>query len=109
MEWVEVNGTVLRVTVEGEGPPLVLVHEIGGMIESYDDIVPLLKESRKVVRFDIRGSGLSEFAVQPLTFQVLIADLLGLLDHLKLRRFLLPDVRWARLLRLRLPSNTLSA
>jgi 3-oxoadipate enol-lactonase len=86
VEWVELNGTVLRVAIEGQGPPLVLVHEIGGMIESYDDIVPLLRENHQIVRFDIRGSGLSEFAIKPLTFEVLIADLLALLDHFALPR-----------------------
>lgn len=86
MEWLEINGAVLRVAVEGSGPPLVLVHEIGGMIESYDDIVPALASQHKVVRYDIRGSGLSEFAHVPLTIELLVEDLRVLLDRLTLPR-----------------------
>lgn len=83
-QWIEANGTVLRVVVEGVGPPLVLVHEIGGTLESYDAIVPALAARHTVVRYDIRGSGLSEFVFQPLTLNLLVDDLVGLLDALGL-------------------------
>lgn len=86
MDWLEINGTVLRVTVEGKGPPLVLIHEIGGMIESYDDIVPALARRHKLVRYDLRGCGLSEFAHKPLTLGMLLQDLSSLLDRLALER-----------------------
>jgi 3-oxoadipate enol-lactonase len=86
MRWLEINGTVLRVKVDGKGPPLVLIHEIGGMIESYDDIVPALAEHHQIVRYDLRGCGLSEFAHAPLTLDLLLKDLEALLDHLELKR-----------------------
>lgn len=86
MEWLEINGTVLRVAVEGNGPPLVLIHEIGGMIESYDDIVPAIGRRHKVVRYDLRGCGLSEFSHAPLTLDLLLDDLRALLAHLGLVR-----------------------
>lgn len=85
-EWIETNGTILRVAVEGDGPPLVLVHEIGGTLESYDAVVPALARTHKVVRYDIRGSGLSEFAFEPITLSLLVNDLLGILDAHDLRR-----------------------
>lgn len=89
MDWIEVNEVVLRVKVEGQGPPLVLVHEIGGMIESYDDIVPLLRSRFTVVRYDLRGSGLSEFARESITLHNLVEDLRQLLDRIDLKQVFL--------------------
>ena len=35
MDWIDVNGAALRYDVQGEGPAgLVLVHEMGGTLES---------------------------------------------------------------------------
>ncbi|MBS7707500.1 alpha/beta fold hydrolase [Chelatococcus asaccharovorans] len=85
-DWIETNGTILRVAVEGEGPPLVLVHEIGGTLESYDAVVPALARTHRVVRYDMRGCGLSEFNVAPITLPLLVNDLLGILDAYDLRR-----------------------
>lgn len=86
IEWIEVNQTVLRVAIEGNGPPLVLVHEIGGTLESYDAIVPTLARNHTVIRYDIRGSGLSEFLFGPITLPVLVDDLMGILDAYDLSR-----------------------
>jgi 3-oxoadipate enol-lactonase len=37
MNWIEVNGTSLRYDLSGSGPTtLVLVHEMGGTLDSWD-------------------------------------------------------------------------
>jgi 3-oxoadipate enol-lactonase len=57
MNWVEVNGTGLRYEVSGGGPStLVLVHEMGGTLDSWDQVLPALNHGRRVVRFDTRGA-----------------------------------------------------
>ena len=38
MEWIEANGASLRYELSGSGrDTLVMVHEVGGCIESWDD------------------------------------------------------------------------
>jgi 3-oxoadipate enol-lactonase len=38
--YVEVNHVSLRYAVEGDGPPIILLHEMGMTMEGWDDIVP---------------------------------------------------------------------
>ena len=60
MDFVEVNGTALRYELSGSGPStLVLIHEMGGTLESWDLFVPLLSSKRRILRYDTRGAGLS--------------------------------------------------
>src|SRR5689334_24032873 len=41
MNWIDVNGTSLRYDISGSGKStLVLVHEMGGALESWDQVVP---------------------------------------------------------------------
>ena len=81
MPWIDTNDASLRYRIEGDGPPLVLVHEMGGCLESWSHVVPLLR-GRRVLRFDQRGAGLSQKIVGTLDIGTLVADLAGLLDAL---------------------------
>src|ERR1700746_1551689 len=61
MTWIEVNGTSLRYELSGSGKTtLVLVHEMGGTLDSWDRVLPALNNTRQVLRYDTRGAGLSE-------------------------------------------------
>lgn len=84
MNWVEVEGASLRYRLggTGSGPVLVLIHEAGGSIESWDSLLPLLPAGR-VLCYDQRGFGLSERA-RVLTVAQMVADLQGLLCALDL-------------------------
>jgi 3-oxoadipate enol-lactonase len=56
--FVEVPGGRLKVVVEGEGPPILLVHSAIVDLRSWDALVPhLVAAGYKVVRYDIRGYG----------------------------------------------------
>jgi 3-oxoadipate enol-lactonase len=79
-DWIEVNGVCLRYDLSGVGPTIVLVHEMGGSLESWDAVLPDL-QGLQVLRYDQRGSGLSE-KVAAITLEALAADLLALLDAL---------------------------
>lgn len=82
MNWVEANGVSLRYEISGEGStPLVLVHELGGALESWDEVLPALQKQFRVLRYDQRGAGLSEKNTV-LTLDTVLADLLALLDVL---------------------------
>jgi 3-oxoadipate enol-lactonase len=83
MEWIEVNGAALRCEVSGDGPgALVLVHEMGGTLESWDGALPALRRGRRVLRYDTRGAGLSEKLRAPVTFADMADDIAALLDAL---------------------------
>ena len=63
MNFIEVNGTALRYELSGAGAiTLVLIHEMGGTLESWDFVLPMLSPKRRVLRYDTRGAGLSEAA-----------------------------------------------
>ena len=48
MNWIEVNGTSLRYELSGSGKTtLVLVHEMGGTLDSWDQVVPALNNTRQ--------------------------------------------------------------
>jgi 3-oxoadipate enol-lactonase len=84
MPWIEANGASLRYALSGAGKEaLVLVHEAGGCLESYEDALPGLEKEFRVLRYDQRGFGFSE-KVRALSFETVVADLAGLLDALKI-------------------------
>lgn len=83
MQWIEANGASLRYELAGEGEQtLVLIHEAGGAIESWDYILPGLTPKFRTLRYDQRGFGLSEKFRGELTVDRVVADLAALLDVL---------------------------
>jgi pimeloyl-ACP methyl ester carboxylesterase len=55
-----VSGTRLRYLTGGSGPPLVLVHGLGGTAANWRGVAPALAEGRRVVIPDLPGHGRSE-------------------------------------------------
>jgi 3-oxoadipate enol-lactonase len=83
VNFAEVKGTALRYDLFGSGAAtLVLIHEMGGTIESWDLVVPMLSTKRRVLRYDTRGAGLSQKIRPPLTIDSMVDDLVALLDTL---------------------------
>jgi 3-oxoadipate enol-lactonase len=81
MDWIEVNGTSLRYDLSGSGTTtLVLVHEMGGTLDSWDQVLPALNNSRRVLRYDTRGAGMSQKIHGKVTFDDMADDLAALLD-----------------------------
>jgi pimeloyl-ACP methyl ester carboxylesterase len=79
--WIEVNGTALRYEVVGDGPStLVLVHERGGTLDSWDHVLPALSATRRVLRFDTRGAGQSEKLSATPSMALMADDIAALLD-----------------------------
>jgi 3-oxoadipate enol-lactonase len=73
--WIEANGISVHYELAGRGPSLVLLHEMGGTLASWDGIAPALGKRFATLRYDQRGSGLSEKVRQPITTEILVADL----------------------------------
>jgi 3-oxoadipate enol-lactonase len=58
------------------------VHEMGGSLESWDDVAPRFAESRRVLRYDTRGAGLSQKLRGELGIDTMAGDIAALLDHI---------------------------
>ncbi|HCS43055.1 MAG TPA: alpha/beta hydrolase [Pseudomonas sp.] len=86
MNWVKVNNQVLRYELSPKtGPALVLIHEMGGSLESWDPVCTLLQGKFQTLRYDVRGSGLSEKIVGEIDLDAHIHDLVALLDRLQIK------------------------
>ena len=83
MPWLSTPDVALRYAVDGDGDrTLLLLHEMGGSLESWDDLLPFLLPRCRVVRYDQRGAGLSEKPRTPLTMADAGRDAVTLLDAL---------------------------
>jgi 3-oxoadipate enol-lactonase len=86
MGFIEVNGTAVRYQLDDQAgagaSTLVLIHEMGGTLESWDLVLPLLAPKRRVLRYDTRGAGLSQKVRGPLSIDTLVDDLMALIDAL---------------------------
>jgi 3-oxoadipate enol-lactonase len=85
LPWTEVNGISLHYQLAGaRGPVVVLLHELGGTLDSWDAVAPGLSERFRVLRFDQRGAGLSEKVRQHFGNDEAVDDIEGLLRDLAL-------------------------
>jgi 3-oxoadipate enol-lactonase len=83
MNYIELDGVALRYELSGKGDrTLVLVHEMGGSLESWDDIAPRFADSRRVLRYDTRGAGMSQKVRGELGIDAMAGDITALLDAL---------------------------
>jgi 3-oxoadipate enol-lactonase len=73
--WMDANGISIHFQTAGHGPSVVLLHEMGGTLDSWDGIFPALSQRFRTLRYDQRGSGLSEKVRQPITTEILVDDL----------------------------------
>jgi 3-oxoadipate enol-lactonase len=73
---------LFRRSLSGRGSQtLVLIHEVGGSLESFDETLPAFQPAFRVLRYDQRGFGLSE-KTRAITMDGIVADLVALLDAL---------------------------
>jgi 3-oxoadipate enol-lactonase len=83
--WTDANGISIHHELAGSGPSVVLLHEMGGTLDSWDGIFPALTHHYRVLRYDQRGSGLTEKVRTPITTENLVADLEAMLQASELR------------------------
>ncbi len=82
MDQIDVGGVRFRTDVTGQGDEwLVLLHELGGSLESWTPAVPDLAKRFRVLRYDARGSGQSEKLRGDFSIDTLVSDVGALLDH----------------------------
>jgi len=83
--WTTANGISISYQLAGDkGPVVVLLHEMGGTLDSWDAVAPGLAENYRVLRYDQRGAGLTEKVRQEYSNEDAVNDLEGVLANLKL-------------------------
>lgn len=78
---MNVNGGELAVEVAGEGPPVVLLHGLGGTGNFFQPQAPALAERFTVVRPDLRGHGRSPLSGE-VSIDGYVRDLAAVCDAL---------------------------
>ena len=68
----------------GGGDPVLLLHGGLGSTLNWGNQVPELMKTHKVVAVDSRGHGRSTRSAQPFGYALMAADVLAIMDHLKL-------------------------
>jgi 3-oxoadipate enol-lactonase len=82
MATISIGATSIHYLAEGEGDWLVLLHEIGGTLHSWDAVALALARSFTVLRHDQRGAGKSGRISGDFSIEMQIDDLTALLDRL---------------------------
>jgi 3-oxoadipate enol-lactonase len=92
--FASVGGAVVHYSLAGGAgaPPLVFIHSLGTDLRIWDGVVHALGSDRAIVRYDLRGHGLSDCPSGPYRLADFVADLRGLLDHLGIRRAVLVGI-----------------
>jgi pimeloyl-ACP methyl ester carboxylesterase len=75
-----------RYVVDGNGPPVLLIHGVGARLDNWDGLAAVLARNFKVVRYDLRGHGQSSKVPGPYSLDMFADDAAALLDHLGIAR-----------------------
>jgi pimeloyl-ACP methyl ester carboxylesterase len=86
MAQANVNGVRLFYRVQGQGEALVLVPGLGAGHTAWFRQLPAFKKHYKVITFDPRSIGRSDRPKQPYGFKALADDVVGLMDHLAIKK-----------------------
>ena len=86
MKWTTVNNISLRYELAGpaQSPVVLLIHELGGTLESWDETLPAFQHEFRTLRYDQRGCGLSEKVRGTVDIGDMVTDIAALLDALNL-------------------------
>lgn len=75
-----------NVKVEGEGPPIVLIHGFGAALDWWDEIAPALAADHRVIRLDLIGHGGTEAPASGYTIERQAKLVASVLDKLGVSR-----------------------
>lgn len=83
MSRVDLGAVTLNTKLDGaEGAPfIVLSNSLGADLSMWDAQIETLTRKYRVLRYDTRGHGGSSIPNGPYTFEQLVADVVGLMDH----------------------------
>jgi 3-oxoadipate enol-lactonase len=74
-----------RIDGNPDGRPVVFANSLGTDLRLWDQVLPLLPQDLKYIRYDKRGHGLSELTPAPYAMGTLVRDVERLMDHLAIK------------------------
>jgi 3-oxoadipate enol-lactonase len=77
-----INGINLSYESQGEGPPIVFVHGLGGTANVWHAQRVTLSKYFRVIALDLSGSGRSDRSRRSYSIEGWVEEIAGLLDHL---------------------------
>ena len=85
------GGVAIHYDIEGEGPVLLLSHGYSATGEMWRDQVEALKDRFRVVTWDMRGHGRSDYPDEPAAYSeaLTVGDMAALLDAASVERAVL--------------------
>jgi pimeloyl-ACP methyl ester carboxylesterase len=86
-EIIETGVVPANVKIEGNGPPLVLIHGFGAALDWWDEIAPALAAGHRVIRIDLIGHGGTEAPRFGYSIERQASLVLGALDKLGIDHF----------------------
>lgn len=98
LNFVECNNIVLHYHVDGlplqatTKPPLVFLNSLGSDLRIWDALVPAFAPEHPILRYDLRGHGLSDAPPGPYTIRMHTRDLADLLARLRVTAAILIGV-----------------
>src|SRR5258707_2276162 len=87
MRFATVGGVTLHYTYDRmKGVrPLVFINALGTDLRIWNEVIPAFAQEHSLIRFDMRGQGLSDCPPPPYSIRNLTDDLAGLLDQLEVK------------------------
>lgn len=83
----KINNVDIYYEVYGEGEPLLLLHGgLGNGTYFRNQIPAFLAAGYQLIVMDSRGHGRSSFDDQPISYELMASDVLGLMDHLGIEK-----------------------
>ncbi|WP_264740811.1 alpha/beta fold hydrolase [Cytobacillus firmus] len=84
MPMINMNSASLYYTVKGSGTPIVFIHPPVLTSVNFKYQLEELSKNFQIITFDIRGHGKSPYSPEPITYPLIIEDIIRLLDHLNI-------------------------
>jgi len=86
MPTIKLQHTEMHYQVTGTGEPILLIHGLAVDSNTWLALAPYLKAHFQLIRYDLRGSGQTQFDGQPFGLADLAQDIVELLDQLQIER-----------------------
>lgn len=85
--FTQVNGIKMYYEIQGDGPPLVLVHGGGSTIQTnFEKIIPFLAKTHKVIAMELQAHGRTSDRDVESSFEQDADDVIELLKQLKIKK-----------------------
>ncbi|NKE08260.1 alpha/beta fold hydrolase [Mesobacillus selenatarsenatis] len=84
MSMLNMKNATLYYTEKGSGTPIVFIHPPVLTSVNFQYQLEELSKKFRIITFDIRGHGKSLYSPEPITYPLIIKDIISLLDHLNI-------------------------